>query len=177
MNFKTVDKTKGRIRWVLIERQERSIMPSKATGTTGTTDSQIVLASDTIVPLATLSAFESQIASRYQSREGETLKTFEPAFQRLQQTKHVNKYSYFPPRFCLSSHKIVAIARVSSTARLYLTSVPMAVSSMWHSPSFFMPRSIRASIETFRSRVLAVWINIACWIIARAIAFSIWDKK
>lgn len=33
---------------------------------------------DSIVPLATLSAFESQIASRYQNREGETLKTFEP---------------------------------------------------------------------------------------------------
>lgn len=73
-----------------------------------------------------------------------------------------DKYSYFSrsslpaaiPR--LSSHKIVAIARVSSTARFYLTSVPKAVSSTVATfAKFFMSRSIPASIENFRFQALA----------------------
>jgi len=102
---------------------------------------------DTIIQLPMLSAFESQIAPRYQNREGETLKTFGVGHSKGYNTaeRHVTTNTAIfpdlpsPPRSCRSSHEIVSIARISSSTRSYLR-VSTAVPSMWqHSPSFSYP--------------------------------------
>lgn len=136
MNFKTVDETEERIRWVLIERQDRSMMPSKATGTTGTTDSQIRsfhwlhyphLNLKLLLGIRVVKEKRWKLLSRHS--KGYNGRSMSRQIQLL--------FQISSRRDSASLLKIVAIARVSSTARLYLTSVPMAVSSMWqHSPSF-----------------------------------------